>query len=125
MKIHQTPGQMSEVRYQELFDRMSSGVAVYKAKDDGEDFVLLALNRAGQRITRVTGEYIGRNVSDLSAMAAEIGLPSDAIEGMRMAGLIHDLGKILVPAEILNKASRLTEIEFNLVRRIPKAGMIS
>ena len=74
MEIHQTPGEMSEERYQELFDRMSSGVAVYKAKDDGEDFVLLALNRAGQRITRVTGEYIGRNVFDLFPGVKEMGL---------------------------------------------------
>jgi len=64
-----------------------------------------------------------RRVADLSAaMAAEMGLPSDAIEGMRMAGLIHDLGKILVPAEILNKASRLTEIEFNLVKTHSQSG---
>jgi HD-GYP domain-containing protein (c-di-GMP phosphodiesterase class II) len=64
-----------------------------------------------------------RRVADLSAaMAAEMGLPLDAIEGMRMAGLIHDLGKILVPAEILNKASRLTEIEFNLVKTHSQSG---
>jgi HD-GYP domain-containing protein (c-di-GMP phosphodiesterase class II) len=39
-----------------------------------------------------------------------------------MAGLIHDLGKISVPAEILSKPSRLSDLEFSLIRIHPEAG---
>jgi len=64
-----------------------------------------------------------RRVADLSrAIAIEMGLSSDRTEGIWMAGLIHDLGKISVPGEILSKASRLTEIEFSLVKIHPQAG---
>ena len=64
-----------------------------------------------------------RRVADLSgAMAREMGLAPDRIDGIQLAGLIHDLGKISVPAEILSKPSRLTELEFRLIKIHPQAG---
>jgi PAS domain S-box-containing protein/putative nucleotidyltransferase with HDIG domain len=56
------------------------------------------------------------------AIAAEMGLPKEQIEGIRMAGLIHDIGKIMVPAEILNKPGPLTEIQYEMVKMHPRAG---
>jgi len=64
-----------------------------------------------------------RRVSELAcAIANEMGLPGEQIEGIRMAGLIHDIGKINVPAEILSKPTQLTEIEFGLIRVHPQVG---
>lgn len=64
-----------------------------------------------------------RRVADLArAVAAEIGLSSQQIDGIRMAGLIHDLGKICVPAEILSKPGELTEIEHTLIKDHPQVG---
>jgi HD-GYP domain-containing protein (c-di-GMP phosphodiesterase class II) len=56
------------------------------------------------------------------AIAKEMGLSKGQIDGIRMAGAIHDLGKISVPSEILSKPGRLTEIEFNLVKTHPQVG---
>ncbi|MBM3306366.1 MAG: HD domain-containing protein, partial [Candidatus Aminicenantes bacterium] len=56
------------------------------------------------------------------AIAEELGLPSDRIEGLRLAGEIHDLGKISMPSEILSKPSRLTPFEFDLVKTHPRKG---
>ena len=56
------------------------------------------------------------------AIAKEMGLSEEQIEGIRMAGVIHDIGKISVPAEILSRPGRLTEIEFNLVKTHPQVG---
>ena len=54
-----------------------------------------------------------RRVADLArAIATEMNLPIDMIDGIRMAAAIHDLGKISVPAEILSKPTKLTNIEF-------------
>jgi len=51
-------------------------------------------------------------VSDLArAIADEMGLEKDTVEGIRMAGAIHDLGKINIPAEILSKPGKLTDAE--------------
>ena len=64
-----------------------------------------------------------RRVSSLAcAIAQEINLPSLAIDNIRMAGIIHDIGKISVPAEILSKPTKLTDIEFSLIKIHPQSG---
>jgi putative nucleotidyltransferase with HDIG domain len=56
------------------------------------------------------------------AIAREMGLKEDQIEGIHVAGVLHDIGKISVPAEILSKPGNLTEIEFSLIKAHPKIG---
>jgi PAS domain S-box-containing protein len=56
------------------------------------------------------------------AIAKEMGLAEEQVEGIRMAGLIHDLGKINVPAEILSKPAQLTELEYGLIKMHPQIG---
>jgi len=56
------------------------------------------------------------------AIAEELGFNGAQVEGLRMAGMIHDLGKITVPAEILNKPGRLSEIEFSLIKTHSRVG---
>jgi PAS domain S-box-containing protein len=64
-----------------------------------------------------------RRVADLArVIAVEMRLSHDQIEGLRMAGIIHDLGKITVPSEILSKPTRLTELECSLVKTHSEAG---
>ena len=57
-----------------------------------------------------------------TAIAAHMGLDEERIEGIRVAAQIHDLGNIYIPAEILNRAGRLTEAEMALVRTHPRVG---
>jgi len=56
------------------------------------------------------------------AIANEMGMASDKIEGLRVATLLHDIGKMSVPAEILSKPTKLTQVELSLVREHPKAA---
>jgi len=69
-----------------------------------------------------TGSHQRRVTQLACAIANEMGLPEEQIEGVHMAGLIHDLGKITVPAEILSKPSRLAELEFGLIKMHPQVG---
>ncbi|PKP56447.1 hypothetical protein CVT91_13135 [Candidatus Atribacteria bacterium HGW-Atribacteria-1] len=55
-------------------------------------------------------------------LARELGLPEDKIEGIRIASLIHDIGKIGLPAEILSKPTKLTDIEFSLIKSHSQIG---
>lgn len=65
----------------------------------------------------VTGDHIGR-VSELSAfLASELGLPSNVIENIQVFSPLHDIGKILVPKDILTKPGRLTDEEFEEMKR--------
>lgn len=64
-----------------------------------------------------------RRVADLAAaIAAELGFSQWQIEGVRIAGLIHDIGKIYVPVEILSKPGKLNEVEMSLIRMHARAG---
>jgi len=57
-----------------------------------------------------------------SAIARQMNLSPDQVEGIYMTAILHDIGKISVPAEILTKPGRLTEIEMNMLRTHPKVG---
>ena len=57
-----------------------------------------------------------------NAIAMELDLSEEQIRGIHMASLIHDVGKINVPAEILSKPSKLTENEFNLLKSHSQTG---
>jgi putative nucleotidyltransferase with HDIG domain/PAS domain S-box-containing protein len=64
-----------------------------------------------------------QRVSELgAAIAAQLGLDDDAVAGVRVAGLVHDVGKIVVPAEILNRPGRLSETEFMLIKEHAQTG---
>jgi PAS domain S-box-containing protein len=64
-----------------------------------------------------------RRVSDLArAIATEMNLSRGRIDGIRVMGSIHDIGKISVPAEILSKPTKLTDIEFGLIKTHSFAG---
>ncbi len=56
------------------------------------------------------------------AIASEMALAKEQVEGLRMAGLIHDIGKLNVPAELLIKPHRLTEIEYEAIKIHPQSG---
>ncbi len=57
-----------------------------------------------------------------TVIAKEIGLPEETIRGIELASSIHDLGKISIPAEILSKPNRLTDIEYSLVKQHVQSG---
>lgn len=64
-----------------------------------------------------------RRVGELAAaIGGEMGLPKETITGLRMTGYVHDIGKISVPAEILSKPGRLTEIEFEIIKTHARSG---
>ena len=64
-----------------------------------------------------------KRVAELATkIAGEMGLDKDQVNGIRIASLIHDIGKIHVPSEILSKPGKLTDVEFAIVKSHSKAG---
>jgi len=64
-----------------------------------------------------------RRVSDLSrTIATRLSWTTEQIDEIRMAALVHDLGKISIPAEILNKPGRLNSSEFSMIKEHPRVG---
>ncbi|MET0081180.1 MAG: EAL domain-containing protein, partial [Candidatus Thiodiazotropha lotti] len=65
----------SESRFRELFDNMSDGVAIYEAVDEGEDFIFIDYNQAGERIGKnKKEEVIGSRLSEVFPGAVDMGL---------------------------------------------------
>jgi PAS domain S-box-containing protein len=64
-----------------------------------------------------------RRVADIAcAIALEMGLSQERIEGILMAGTMHDIGKVSIPAEILSSPRRLTALEFSLIKTHAQSG---
>ena len=64
-----------------------------------------------------------RRVAEIAvAIGAELGFDARRQQGLRVAGLLHDIGKITIPSEILSKPGRLSAVEFALVKGHPQAS---
>jgi len=62
-------------------------------------------------------------VADIAQeIARQMDLPEEQMHAIHLAGLVHDLGKIRIPVEILSKPSRLSEVEYSLIKMHPQAG---
>ncbi|MEP6808398.1 MAG: diguanylate cyclase [Chloroflexota bacterium] len=59
-----------------------------------------------------------------TGMALELGLPKDEIERIRIASLLHDLGKLAVPTEILDKLTTLSDLEWQAIGEHPRIGQV-
>jgi len=83
---------------------------------------VVAVSRAVGARDPYTAQHQQR-VSRLSrSIAQEMGLDAERIDGLRMGASIHDIGKINLPAEILSKPSKLTDIEYELIKGHAQVG---
>ena len=69
-----------------------------------------------------TTGHQSRSADLARAIATEMKLDQDKIDGIYMAGIVHDIGKISIPAEILIKPTKLTNIEFSLIKQHSQSG---
>lgn len=61
-----------------------------------------------------------RRVTDLAvAIGQKVGLSGEALQGLRVASTVHDIGKLAIPAELLSKPTKLTATEFRLIQSHP------
>lgn len=90
----------------------------------GERFVAVVLDLAEAVDLRFSGsarhsETVGRYAA---MMATELGLSEQQVERVRLAGMLHDVGKVGVPDGILSKPDKLTDEEFQIIKRHPELG---
>ena len=64
-----------------------------------------------------------QRVANISLVVAnEMGLSEEDKQEIRMAAMVHDLGKVCIPSEILSKPGRLNNVEFSMIKMHPQAG---
>lgn len=84
--------------------------------------IILAFARLIETRDPYTAGHQQRVAELSSAIAKEMGFPTERVEAVKMAATIHDIGKIYVPAEILNRPGRLSEIEMSMIKLHPRVG---
>jgi putative nucleotidyltransferase with HDIG domain len=114
--------------------RAASGIG---GRIDRSDSALKTSNAALERMVHDVATTMGRvvetrdpytqgheqRVAALAGLIArEMGMSDDEVDGIEMAGLLHDVGKLGVPAEILTKPGSLSSAEFALIREHPQVG---
>ena len=108
----------AEVRFRSLFESMSSGVTIYQATDDGEDFIILDHNEAAQRITHVYKDFIGKSVSALFPGVKDFGL-------LQVFQQVWRTGKAEFFPSALYKDDRLTYWAENYVYKLPSGEIVT
>ena len=102
----------SETKLKQSFDKLQSALGS----------TIQAISRIVESRDPYTSGHQERVSRLATAIAEEMGLSGELIESIRMAATLHDVGKINIPAEILSKPKKLTEIEMGIVRMHPEVG---
>ena len=97
-------------------------ISILEQLEQSLDHAVAAIAATVEMRDPYTAGHQRRVASLATAIAVEMGLPDDKIEGLRMASIIHDIGKVHVPAEILSNPGKLSEYEFAIVKTHPKTG---
>jgi PAS domain S-box-containing protein/putative nucleotidyltransferase with HDIG domain len=109
----------------DISERKQAEEELQKGYDKLHDTMIATVNTLASTVEMRDPYTAGhqRRVTVLAcAMAEEMGLTEEQFDGLRMAGLVHDIGKFSVPVEILNKPGRITETEFNIIKHHSQAG---
>lgn len=93
----------------------------YKIQSTLEATVMALANAVELRDATTFGHQ-GRTARLACAIAKKLGLPTEKIEGLRLAAHVHDVGKIAIPAEILAKPGKLLPIETELIKTHAQKG---
>ena len=87
-----------------------------------QEEVIVSLAEITESKSEQTGQHI-RRVSEYSKiLARQMGMPQEKVENLRLASTMHDLGKLMIPSEILDKPGRLTDEEFAEIKKHPGFG---
>jgi putative two-component system response regulator len=109
----------------ELTERIAAQEALKKSIDTLQEVMAGTIHAFGQ-MAEIRDPYTAghqRRVSRLACrIAVELGMSREECDGIDVAGVLHDIGKIHIPAEILNKPGKLTVIEMSLIKTHPSIG---
>ncbi|WP_291326327.1 HD domain-containing phosphohydrolase [Desulfovibrio sp. UCD-KL4C] len=94
----------------------SRELVVVKRMKDGLEGLLRAFTRLVEFRDPYTAGHMDRTAEISSLIATRLGLSPDIIQGLHLAALVHDIGKIAVPSGVLNKPGPLSHAEFALIK---------
>ena len=81
-----------------------------------QEQVIISLAEITENKSGQTGQHVRRVAEYTRILAEELGYPQEQLDDIRLASTMHDIGKLLVPSEILEKPGRLTDEEFETIK---------
>ncbi|MGB9836273.1 MAG: HD domain-containing phosphohydrolase [Candidatus Saccharicenans sp.] len=118
--------QLVEVAGKKSFLAIILDISERKESQKNLEKTLHGIIKAAARTAEVRDPYTAghqEKVAELAeVIAREMNLDESRIQAVRLAAMIHDVGKIAIPPEILNKPGRLTSIEMELIKTHPTVG---
>jgi PAS domain S-box-containing protein/putative nucleotidyltransferase with HDIG domain len=106
------------ITFQDITERRQANAALRRAMEGAVKALAITVE---VRDPYTSGHQV-RVAMLACAIAREMGLPEERIEVLRIAGVLHDIGKIQIPAEILSKPTRLSKTEFSLIMIHPQVS---
>ena len=104
---------------------VDSEASLRESKENLEQMIY-AVTEAMGKVVEARDPYTQGHEVRVAALAGQIAremcLSANEIEGIQMAGLVHDIGKLRVPAEVLTKPGRLTDLEYRLIKEHSQSG---
>lgn len=82
-----------------------------------QEQVIISLAEITENKSGQTGQHVRRVAEYTRILAEELGYPQEQLDDIRLASTMHDIGKLLVPSEILEKPGRLTDEEFDVIKQ--------
>ena len=82
-----------------------------------QEQVIISLAEITENKSGQTGQHVRRVAEYTRILADELGYPQEQLDAIRLASTMHDIGKLLVPTEILEKPGRLTDEEFDVIKQ--------
>lgn len=82
-----------------------------------QEQVIISLAEITENKSGQTGQHVRRVAEYTRILADELGYPQEQLDDIRLASTMHDIGKLLVPSEILEKPGRLTDDEFDTIKK--------
>ncbi len=117
---------------EELSSDLAYGIMTLRTRAEHEQHATTLRRSLEQSIQTIAATVEARDpytaghqerVGELAtAIAREMELPENQVNAVHLAAIIHDLGKIHIPAEILSKPGRLNDIEYMLIKTHPQSG---
>jgi HD-GYP domain-containing protein (c-di-GMP phosphodiesterase class II) len=115
---------MSHKGYETFMARMPGEQILKEMSDLEESYIKLLLTMTSDMDTHES--YLGGHTERVAILACDtaggLGCTEDEINDIRLAALLHDIGEIIIPIEIMQKTSPLTQDELALIRQHPKTG---
>lgn len=102
--------------------RAANELAIVQRLKAGLEQTLKAFTRLVEFRDPYTAGHMDRTATISARIAERMGMDKDVTQGLRLAATVHDIGKVAVPAGILNKPGKLSEAEFALIKAHPIVG---